>query len=155
MKKLIVLFILIALNLPTQAKTLTHDSGTTFWVPNAWSESSSSDDDMQVTSPDETATALFFVVSMEDGEDAVDGAFQALEEIFGEVEIETEPTETTINGLDAMVMDGSGTTDGVPMNWAVGLFQRDDKMVMVIAFCASDFTSEHGNDMKRILNSVK
>jgi hypothetical protein len=155
MKHLLTLLTLIALALPTTAGTLTHDSGVSFWVPNDWSQAIDSDDDVQITSPDETATALFFVMPMEDGEEAVDGAFEALEQLFGDISIETEPTETTINGLDAMVLDGNGTTDGVPMDWAMGMFEYGDKMVLVIAFCASDFTPQHAPNMKRILNSVQ
>lgn len=153
MKLVLPLLFILVLNISSAAETVEHNSFR-FWMPQSWTQTTDADNDLVVSSPDGTASALFFVLPP-DSTSAIEYGNDAIEAAFTNVEVDTQFTETRLNEQEALVSDGTGVIDEVAMKWAIRIFNFEDKTVLIVAFYAEEFGDEHGPNLNKMIDSLK
>ena len=161
MKRILsLLFVLVALTClapaASFADTATHeDAGVSVWTPDDW-KSDIDDATKIVTSPDEEVMIAFMVLEANELDAALELMEAELSKFIQNIEGEGEPEETEINGLKAIVAEGSGEVDGEEVELGLALIQTPKgKVLMVVGVGSEDGIEKHGAQIEKVLGSIK
>ena len=136
-----------------EGETLTNaDAGVKFTVPKGWK--SEKGESLTVTSPDDGVAVSFVVSSADDLEKAVDAAANEMDKLIKNAKIEQQGKESTVNGLKAVSMNGTGELEGKPVAWDLSIVVAK-KPLLVISIGAPESIQKHGKDYETMVNSIK
>ena len=149
----LLLSILVGVLLPVAAQeTFTHEpTGLSFTLPAGWAYVHEGDH-FEATSPDESVILLFLAGRSSEVEKALDEAVNELDRHISDVNITTEATQETINGLTQVYLEGDGMVDGEQIDWDLTLVIGGRSSLAIVAL--GDIDSSQGV-VDRIYASVK
>lgn len=146
---------------PVGAETFVHETGgIQFTAPQGWKSPNTdddSDDVVTLTSPDEAVEVTFYVSSDDNFEQSQKDIVEELGRYIKNAKIrEKETRETTINGLKAISIPGSGTDaeDNKPVEWDLTIIDAK-KPVFVVSIASPDKFAPHAAAYETLVQSIK
>ncbi|MDD5496193.1 MAG: hypothetical protein PHP46_03720 [Candidatus Omnitrophica bacterium] len=136
------------------AKTESLSFGLKIWYPDEW-QCQSEPTRMIVRSPDGAAIAMFYVLETGDIMKAQDMMGQELSRIFTTINVLTQPTPSSINKLEGIILDGTGIIDKVFVFWVGRLVVYKGKALMVLGCAESTQFSASSDTIRKIIESIK
>ncbi len=147
------LLAVIALATPAMAEEYAHPSGFKVTLPGNWKVEEG--DVLTASDPAEEVVLAFFVVGdAETLEAALNALDQALSPFIQDVQA-GEPEVTKVNGLDAVVVDGTGKIEGQAVEIGIGIFAKDGVACVVFGAAESAKYAKHKPAIEKIIHSVK
>ncbi|GMV44413.1 MAG: hypothetical protein AMXMBFR64_61290 [Myxococcales bacterium] len=136
------------------AEEFNHPAGFKLWVPDGWTHEAEGEA-LQATDPDEEVTFGFIVLdNASDIEAALKGLDEELGKVIKDLKAE-EPSETKINGLDAVVVDAKGKIEGTAVDVGVALIAKGGKVMLVFGAVESSKAKKHDAAIEKIIKSIK
>lgn len=138
------------------AKDFEHkDAKVTLWIPDDWTIEAE-EELLTATDKAETIGLIFWVVDA----DAIETVMKELEKELGKVikdaEPTGEPTETKVNGMDAMFIDGVGKVEGEKVAWSLGLVVTPaGKVLFTLGMADPEQLSKHEATLEKIMKGLK
>ena len=152
-KSLIAIVVTLVASAALYAMTMTHPAGFKVSYPDEWTQKIDGDD-LKVLSPDGKAIILFRVLEVTSIPDAVKNLDTEVRKIITNPKFEHKPQATTINNLQGLISDGSGTIKNIKVKWLVGLFIRENKGLMVLGSANADSFEKNKETLQQIINSI-
>ncbi len=131
-----------------------HPIGLQIWIPDTW-ETEIDEGLLMTTSPDDSAIVILLVLHAREVEMASSAMDKELMKFIKNIRTVTPAEEIYINGLRGFSEDGTGTVDGVPIEWMSGLFPYRNQALMVLAFVQSTKAASYENMLVEIFSSLK
>lgn len=160
MKKKILSFALIACSLLTfapsaaMAKTMSHpDANISFSIPDSWSDSIDGST-LVLTSPDNLVSMVFFTVAAADFDALMQEVDSAFSNVMSDVEYAGDPKEISLNGYDAIVLNGTGNTSDTGVEWEAIVLMADQPVV-ILSFGAEGGFQKHQQVFDKLVKSIK
>ena len=130
-----------------------HPAGVTIAVPAGWRVSRTSDT-MSLLSPSGAVLMMFFVVEADELEVALRAMDKTIAGYIDDPEIENR-RKTEINGMNAIVADGSGTMDGERVEVGIALALTPiGKVLIVLGLARASAPPERQQEVQRIIRSI-
>lgn len=127
--------------------------GIQFTAPANW-KAEPEGDILTLTSPDEELAVMFFVSNKRDFAAATEGIADELDKIIKNVKFDTEGEEQVINGLTHFVINGTGTVDGVAIEWDLTVINAK-KPTIVLTFASKAAIQKYFNQYVNLVKSIK
>jgi hypothetical protein len=162
MKKIVLRSILLAMMLCVLGIVASAQGGTTyrhaaggiqFTSPANW-KAEPDGDILTLTSPDEEMSIMFFVSSKRDFAAATEGIAAELDKIMKNVKFSSDGEEHVINGLQHFSIGGTGTIDGVAIEWDLSVINAK-KPTIVVIFASKAAIQKYFNQYVDLLKSIK
>lgn len=148
---------LFAISGSAMAGTLTHQGvGLSIDIPDDWT--TEADGDVLSASPksEDLALMLWGITDAANLEKALEELGTELDKVIKDSKPTGDPEEGKINGLDAIMMEGTGTVDGTKIEFGLVLVHNGaGKFLIVIGFGTPDATKKYDEQLGKILQSVK
>lgn len=139
---------------PQGGKTFTHQAGgITFELPEGW-ESETEGDQLTVSAPDGSISAVFWVTEEDDFEEAAKALGEELAKQVKGLKFDGEPKEDTHNGMPHASVSGSGQIEGKDILFSADLLEAK-KPVIVLTFGAAESLQKHAADYVKLVKSIK
>lgn len=139
------------------ADTKTHKAAQIqFWVPDTWTVEGEDKDQLTVSDPKGQVGLLFLV---RDGKD-IKAALAALDDVIAKIATDVKmvgkPQKTTLNGLEAVVVDGTAKADGKPVELSILVVKTPNgKYLAVFGVLEPAVKKTHEANLVKILASLK
>lgn len=139
------------------AGTKTHKAAQIeFWVPDNWTLEGEEADQLTVSDPKGQVGLLFFV---KDGKD-IKAALAALDELIAKIATDVKmvgkPQKTTLNGLEAVVVDGTAKAEGKRVELSILVVKTPTgKYLAVFGVLEPAVKKKHEANLVKILGSLK
>jgi hypothetical protein len=152
----ITLTLLVFVAAPARADLKTHKSAQVqFWVPDDWKLEGEEANQLTVTDPKGQVGLLFFI---KDGKD-IKAALAALDEVIAKIATDVKVTnqqKTTLNGMEAVIVDGTGKAEGKPIELSVLVVKTPAKKYLaVFGVIEPAVKKKHEANLVKILGSLK
>jgi hypothetical protein len=114
------------------------------------------DGSLSASSPDDLVNMELMALDAAEAATAIDDAKEGLEEELKGIKW-AEPEKGELNGLKATFLNGNFTLEGVKMavNCAVFAPKAGDTFFMLFNVVPLESLKEHGDEVSRVLNSIK
>lgn len=124
--------------------------------PDAWKVEAEADS-LSASSADELVNMQLLALEAEGLDGAVDTAKESLKEELKGIKFDGEPEKGELNGMHVTFVNGQVTLEGVKMavNCAVFAPKKAGTFFMLFNIIPLEVLKEHGEDVSKILNSVK
>jgi hypothetical protein len=129
------------------------EAGITFTVPEGW-KSEPNGEQIQVSSPDDSVTIVLWVPDTDSFEDAAKAMGDQIDKQLQDVKTDGDGKETTVNGMQAYTLTGTGKYEGTPVNWAVDLIKAK-KPFIALSIGESAKLQQHLDGYKKLVQSIK
>lgn len=162
MKKIMMKTILLSVVLCMSAIVASAQKGTVythaaggiqFTAPANW-KAEPDGDVLTLTSPNEELSMVFFVSNKKDFAAATEGIADELDKIIKNVKFDTEGEVQEINGLESFVINGTGTIEGVAIEWDLTVINAK-KPTIVVTFATKAAIQKYFNQYVELLKSIK
>jgi hypothetical protein len=156
MNRLLASFVVVAaLVAPAAAETIKiPDAALEVWYPERWNVERANGT-VTITAPGDDVALSFVTVPGE----KLDDALAALDAQLGRLATDIQsgkPSETTINGMKAVVVDGKGKVKGRRVDLSVALVLRPGKKVMMmLGFVESSKLKSYERELTKIVTSMR
>lgn len=129
------------------------EGGIQFDLPAGW-KSNQNGDQMTLSTADGTVSVVIWVPAGDSFQEATAALDKELGKTIKNMKDNGEPKETTINGMQAVNLSGTGEVDGEAIQWAVDLIKAK-KPVIVLTFSAPGASDKHEGAYKQFASSIK
>jgi hypothetical protein len=129
------------------------EAGVTFTVPAGWKVEPNGEQ-VQVSSPDDSVTIVLWVPDTDSFEEAAKAMGEQIDSQLDEVQSEGEGKESTVNGMPAYTLSGTGKYEGTPVHWAVDLIKAK-KPFIALSIGESAKLQQHLDGYKKLVQSIK
>lgn len=129
------------------------EGGIQFDSPAGW-KAEPKDDQITLSTADSTVSVVIYVASEDNFNEATEAIDKELSKIIKNVKSNGEPKETTVAGMKAVNLNGTGEVNGNEIQWAVDLIQAK-KPVIVLTFSAPGASDKHESEYKQFASSIK
>ena len=162
MKKMMMRSILLAAMLCVFATVASAQKGTVyrhaaggiqFTAPANW-KAEPDGDMLTLTSPDEELIVMFFVSNKKEFAAATESIAGELDKIIKNVKFDAEGEEQVINGLQCFAINGTGTVDGVAVEWDLTVINAK-KPTIALPFASKASIQKYFNQYVGLLKSIK
>ena len=151
---LLLILLLAGLTGEARARRFVHASGFSLTLPTAWGVKLE-DDGVTGTSNDDAVAVNFTVATAGLPADTLaDGCGQQVRKMMKDVTTDP-PVRTTINDLDVILVDGTGTLKGIPVAFTYGVYTKKDQSVICLMLCMKDKLSTQKDAIFKTLHSVR
>lgn len=156
---LLCLLSLLLAPLATAEQTINYPEKNPFFsisFPDGW-DVEESDDSVSASSPDELVNMELIALDAEALDSAIDIAKESLKEELKGIKWTGEPEKGELNGMQVVFLNAQVTMEGVKMavNCCVFAPKKADTFFMLFNIIPLEALKEHGEDISKILNSVK
>jgi hypothetical protein len=131
-----------------------HSAGVEVWIPLDWKQEASKDL-ITVTSPDDLVSVVYISLPAKDLDAAAKSLDKELDTIMTDIVITTKPSNVNLNGLAAVVTDGTGKIGDVAVDWMVSLVTNKNKVLMIVGFAGQGLYEQHEANIEKMLKSVR
>ena len=141
---------------PAAAGTKTHKaSSVTFWIPDNWTVEDQDHDGLQVSDPKGQVSLMFLLKEAKDTKAALAAIDEMIEEHATDVKA-GKPQKTTLNGMETVVVDATGTIEGKPVELSVMIVKTlTGKYLTVFGVLEASVKKKHEANLVKILASLK
>ncbi|MDZ4401355.1 hypothetical protein [Prosthecobacter sp.] len=124
--------------------------------PDGW-KVETDDQSVSASSADELVNMELIALDADEAASAIDDAKEGLEEELKGIKWLAEPEKGEINGIGVTFLNGNVTVEGVKMavNCAVFAPKKTDKFFMLFNIIPLESLKQHGDDVSKVLNSIK
>ena len=129
------------------------EAGITFTVPEGW-KAEPNGEQIQVSSPDDSVTIVLWVPDAASFEDAAKAMGDQIDKQLQDVKTDGDGSQTTVNGMQAYTLTGTGKYEGTPVNWAVDLIKAK-KPFIALSIGESGKLQQHLDGYKKLVQSIK
>jgi hypothetical protein len=142
---------------PAAADTKIHRaSQVQFWVPDNWTVEGEDKDQLTVADPKGQVGLLFMVRDAKDIKAALASLDESIDEMATDVKIVGKPQKTTINGLETVIVDGTGKAEGKPVELSVMVVKTPSgKYLAIFGVLEPAVKKKHEANLVKILGSLK
>jgi predicted Zn-dependent protease len=124
-------------------------------VPAGW-KVDGDEDHMTVTDPKEEVAFFFIILDAKDLDKATSEMEKEIGKAVKNVKWEGEPEETKLNGMDAILLDGSGKIDGQAVELGVAaIVTPAAKVLLVLGVIEASKSKKHEKAVVALLTSIK
>ena len=109
---------------------------------------------VQVSSPDDSVTIVLWVPDTDSFEDAAKAMGDQIDKQLDNVKTDNDGSETTVNGMPAYTLTGTGKYEGTPVHWAVDLIKAK-KPFIALSIGESAKLQQHLDGYKKLVASIK
>ena len=123
-------------------------------VPQGWTMSTE-DGVTTIASKDDLMIVMFWALEEDELEVGLEAWYTELHKMMTDIkETHAEPKETTINGFEAVQMDGTGLIEGVETRWDTTIILAATPLIMAtVSF--KEGQQRYGKELKSMLASLK
>jgi len=133
--------------------TFRHPAGVTIAVPAGWSISRTADT-LSLLSPSQAVLMMFFVVEADELEVALRAMDKTIARYIDDAEVH-DRHKTELNGMSAIVADGTGKMDGEPVEVGIALALTPiGKVLIVLGLARHSAPPERQREVQRIIRSI-
>ncbi|MEO8703834.1 MAG: hypothetical protein ABI867_27535 [Kofleriaceae bacterium] len=127
-----------------------------FWVPDTWTVEGEDKDQLTVSDPKGQVGLLFMVRDAKDIKAALASLDESIEQMATDVKIVGKPQKTTINGLETVIVDGTGNADGKKVELSVMVVKTPSgKYLAIFGVLEPAVKKKHEANLVKILASLK
>ena len=132
-----------------------HDeAGIELTVPSGWMSDGGADD-LTIADPDDRCAITFIVMDASDLSDALSALDDELATYVEDLSMD-DPSETTVNGMDAVFVDGTGYADGVDVDVGVMVvITPTGKALLVFGMVEAAYAADYEVDIDNVMNSLR
>lgn len=139
---------------PSEGEVFTHqEGGIQFTAPANW-QSKKEEETMTLLAPHNALSVVFWVPKGDDFNKAVEDLDKQLASVIKNSKVTSPGQETTHNGMDAYTASGTGEVDNEQIVWEVDILKAK-KPVFVVSFAAPAQFTQHADEYKQLLASIK
>ena len=128
-------------------------AGVKFVLPAGW-RAKPDGEVITVSTPDDALQMVFWVPE----EDTLDAAVKDLDQELGKtiknIKMTGKGTRDTHNGMSHYSVDGTGTVDGVTIEWSVDVLAAR-KIVIILSFAAPGAWEKHSEGASKFIDSIR
>jgi hypothetical protein len=135
-------------------QTWTHKNGLSVTFPAAYKVNAERNGTLTVSGQGGFVNIVFTPVSGKEAmKEAMDGLLMVMRQ--ARVQLNTESTTATQNGVNIAYQDGSCKSNGVPVYVKLGIFNRKESYLLMQLLVPNQVLPENKKDIDSITNSVK
>jgi predicted Zn-dependent protease len=139
---------------PSEGEVFTHqEGGIQFTAPANW-QAKKEEETMTLFAPHNALSVVFWVPKGDDFNKAVEDLDKQLASVIKNSKVTSPGQETTHNGMDAYTASGTGEVDNEQIVWEVDILKAK-KPVFVVSFAAPAQFTQHADEYKQLLASIK
>lgn len=138
----------------SEGEVFTHqEGGIQFTAPANW-QSKKEEETMTLFAPHNALSVVFWVPKGDDFDQAVEDLGKQLERVIKNSKVTSPGQASTHNGMDAYTSSGTGEVDNEQIVWEVDILKAK-KPVFVVSFAAPAQFTQHADEYKQLLGSIK
>jgi hypothetical protein len=127
-----------------------------FWIPDSWTVEGEDKDQLTVSDPKGQVGLLFMVRDAKDIKAALASLDEAIDQLAKDVKLVGKPQKTTINGLETVIVDGTGKAEGKPVELSVMVVKTPSgKYLAIFGVLEPVAKKKHEANLVKILGSLK
>jgi hypothetical protein len=123
-------------------------------IPDEW-KVESKDAILTASTPDEELHLIMLTMT---GKGELKAAVEGLDEALSfmkDIKLDGEADKSKVNGLDAVVVKGTGKVEGNEVKWIAVVFDAGDSSLLVLGFGTEESVKKHAKDANAIFESAK
>jgi len=146
---------------PDQAHTFqderVHEAGQVrMTIPHGWQVDDSAGDTLAITAPDQSVDLEVTVIDGQDLAGALVGVAAGMLIGYDNLALQGAPVSATINGMNALFQDGTGTFHGAPVELSVGLVDTPaQKFLLVVGEASADAFEAHRHEIRQFMTDLR